>query len=106
MAAGLVAWGLMSPWTVLATQQPAEVQAHTIDNSGQSTEVNHNERMVIPPVNLLCKVRRIQQVQEEDYQDLRQPYPPKDRDILEAAYVQMIHRPTITTNSTTLQILP
>ena len=93
MATGMVSWDLRSQWTQQATRQPSGSQSSASTESTQNTGESHSTGEISPPLNVHCRNRRIQQVQENNYHDLRQTHLPEDPDILEMQYYHLLQKP-------------
>ena len=94
MATGLASWVAMTQWTTQSMQQYTTEPSRPAQGSHQDIHMEQATRVPLPPLVFQPQKSKImQQVQEADFQYLRQVSPPIDPDILEAQYGLLLQRP-------------
>ena len=93
MATGAISWGTLAQWAaVKGTEATAVVASEPTMTQHKISERTDDQG---GPTYLILqgKSRQLQQISEEDYEDLRQKYPPQDPAVHEAAYGALLRNP-------------
>ena len=93
MATGAITWGTLAQWTAAKGVEATAAVASEPTMTQQKISERKDDQEGPTYFILQGKSRRLQQVSEEGYADIRQKYPPQDPAIHEAAYGGLLRKP-------------